>query len=114
MAQEVLNQEQIDHLLRQIESGDEVDVTSVQEETSSVLASPKSRTMLAMIKRLEWARYNGSFEEVREARKFLHESAFENWLIKRKLDRREFYQLMNREAKRRGMKPPYPRYNYGY
>ena len=114
MAQEILDQEQIDHLLRQIESGEEVDVTSVQQETSSILAQPKSRTMLAMVKRLEWARLNGSYEEAREARKFLHESAFENWLAKHKMDRKDFYQLLNREAKKRGVRVPYPKYDYGY
>jgi hypothetical protein len=106
MAQENLSQDEIDLLTKSFLSGEDIDTSSVQNETDDILAIPKSRTMLAMVKRLEWARKNESFEAVREARKSLHSAAFNLWLTKRKMTRADYCQLINRELAKRGY-PPY-------
>ena len=103
---EHMTQDEIDRLTNSFLNGDELDTNSILEESDNVLALPINKTMLAMVKRLEWTRRNESFENIREARKALHEAAFNNWLIKKRMTRYDYYSLMNRELKKRGY-PPY-------
>jgi ADP-heptose:LPS heptosyltransferase len=102
MSQEHLSQDEIDRLTKTFLSGEEIDTSQVQHEADNVLAIPKSKTMLAMISRLEWTRKNGSYDDVIEARKALHEAAFNLWLAKKRMTRWDYYNLINRELSRRG------------
>jgi len=109
---EQLTQEEIDSILKNIEMGenDDIDTISIIRDATESLARPKSITLLAMIKRLEWARKNESFENIREARKAVHEAAFNNWLAKKKISRSDYYLLMNRELVKRGYLPRFRNY----
>jgi hypothetical protein len=57
--------------------------------------------------RLEFARTNGTFAEAVHAEQYLHNAAFRNWLYRHKMNKHEYYALMNREAAKRGLKPPF-------
>jgi len=48
-----------------------------------------------------------AYEEIIEARKNLHRAAFSNWLFKKRLTKNEYYRLMNNEAVKRGLNPPF-------
>ena len=52
------------------------------------------------MKRLEWPRENLPFEDVRKARIYLHHAVFSLRLANRKMNRRGYRDLINREMKK--------------
>ena len=100
---EQLSQSDIDILTSQYLSETGVDASIVLKETENIDSKSKSKTMLSMLKRLEYARENESFYKVREARKSLHIAAFDLWLSRKGMTRNEYYALMNKELKKRGL-----------
>jgi hypothetical protein len=67
----------------------------------------KYNAVVACKKRLDYALTNCSFDEIDEAAKNLHRAAFSNWLFRYGLDRTGYYKLMNKEAAKRGLRPPF-------
>ncbi|MCL2879078.1 MAG: hypothetical protein FWF29_02420 [Treponema sp.] len=68
---------------------------------ADIQSKNKSHTMLSMLKRLEFARENLSFEDERDARITLHAAAFDLWLSKHNMTRNDYYQFVNRELRKR-------------
>ena len=109
MAQVNMSQDEVDSLLKALEAG-EID------ENPDVLRGSgldpkeckyKFNAIHAAKVRYEYALKNGTFEEAEEGRKNLHRAAFSNWLFKHKITKHEYYQLLNAEAVKRGLQPPF-------
>jgi flagellar motor switch protein FliM len=110
--QEVLSQDEIDRLTESIHAGEPVDIAQL-DGSSSAPASAKYRynDIVACKARYDYVLTNGSFQDIAEAAENLHRAAFANWLLKHKLNSKEdYYRLMNAEAKKRDMPPPFRRY----
>jgi hypothetical protein len=105
MSQEKMSQDEIDRLLTSITSPQDIDLSAVTNEADHSLLKPKYQTLLAMLRRLEFARINLSFEEQYEARKALHCAAFDLWLARRGMTNHDYYHLINRELQKRGYPP---------
>jgi len=109
MAEDILSQDQIDSLMQTIELGE------FEDESVNDLRTPlnpdevkyKYNDIVASKERLDYALLNGTFEETKDAANNLHNAAFNNWLLKKGLSRKEYYLLMNREAVKRGIRPPF-------
>ena len=67
----------------------------------------KNRAIIIARKRYEYALKHLSSDEIKEARKCLHNTAFDLWLFKKGLTKNEYYKLMNKEAVKRGLNPPF-------
>jgi len=109
MSQEKMTQEEIDSLLNTISIGEFVDPTTKLMESTLDKEQVKFKynAVVSCKERLDYALTNCSFDEINEAQKNLHIAAFSNWLFRHGLDRKGYYELMNREAKARGLKPPF-------
>jgi hypothetical protein len=106
MPQEKMSQEEIDRLIMNSLSPQEMDFSSITSEADQTLLKPKYQTLLTELRRLEFARNALSFEEQKEARYALHCAAFALWLARKGMTRNDYYNLINRELKKRGY-PPY-------
>ena len=104
---EIMTQDEIDSLRDSIHSDEPANETQEQAEKKKKVKKSYA-AFLTMIKRLDFARNNLSFTEQTEARKNLRHAAFDLWLANRNIKRTEYYRLMNKEAKKRGMPPPFP------
>jgi len=102
--QEKMSQEEIDKLMQNIGLGEIED--PMNSIPHSVLnpeeCKYKYNAIVAAKARYEHALLNGSLDDAEEARKNLHRAAFSNWLLKHNMTKNEYYELMNRELKRRG------------
>jgi len=109
MPQDKMTQDEIDNLLNSLNAG------SMEIVTDSLYESPlnpeevkyKFNDITACKARYDFALRNESFENIKEAARNLHRAAFANWLFKHGLDKAGYCKLMNREAKKRGMPPPF-------
>lgn len=112
MPQEKMTQEEIDTLLHNFTMGEIEDPTVKLME--SVLNQDevkyKYNAIVCCKERYEYALFNELFENIKEAAKNLHRAAFSNWLFRHGLDKAGYYRLMNKEAKKRGMHPPFKNY----
>jgi hypothetical protein len=110
--QEQMTQDEIDSLLNNIGLG-EFDTSSLE---SSKISGEVSKRYWNDIKRWDerytWACYHGDYEYILECKLNLHRAGFSNWLLKRGITREYYYRLMNREAKKRGFNPPFPRWGF--
>ena len=99
-----MTQDEIDALTRSYRSGEiEQPIVKVSDECRH-----KYNAALAAKARYEYALSNSFFGGIEEARKNMHTAAFGNWLYKHKMTKREYYRLMNMEAQKRGLRPPFP------
>jgi len=109
MSQEQMTQQEIDALLNSISMGEIEDPT--KELSKSALNTDevkyKYNAVVSCKERLNYALTNCSFDEIDEAAKNLHRAAFSNWLFGHGLDRAGYYKLMNKEAIKRGLRPPF-------
>jgi len=109
MPQEQMTQDEIDTLLNSLNTGE------AEIITDNLYVSPlnpdevkfRYNDIVACKARYDYALTNESFENIKEAAKNLHRAGFSNWLLKHSLDRAGYYQLMNREAKKRGLHEPF-------
>jgi hypothetical protein len=111
--QEILSQDEIDLLTQSIHAG-EFDDPAAQlgkPTTTPVGARERYNDRLAYKARYEYAVLNGSFQDIAEAAKNLHNAAFANWLLWKGFSNKEdYYKFMNNEAKKKDMPPPFKRY----
>jgi len=105
--QEKMSQEEIDKLMQSIGMGELEDpVSAVYHSTLNPEECKfKYSAISAGTERYDYALLNGSFEDVREARKNLHRAGFNNWLLKHSLTKNEYYEIINRELIKRGYPP---------
>ena len=103
MAEEKLSQSEIDLLMQSFHSGS--DYNTVEDAQTKIDRHRKLYKKLRYaIKRYYTAMENGySFEAVNEARRNMHHYAFKNWLAHREMDRQQYYELMRKEMKKRGI-----------
>jgi len=103
MTGEKLSQNEIDHLTQAFHSGS--DYNALEDEQAKIDRHRKLyKELQRAIKRYFTAMENGySFEVVNEARRNMHHYAFKNWLEHRGMDRQQYYELIRKEMKKRGM-----------
>jgi len=109
---EQMTQDEIDKLLNSLNSSE------LEIVTDNLYESPlnpdevkyKYNAIAACKTRYEYALMNKLFDDIKEAAKNLHYAGFSNWLFKHGLDREGYYKLMNREAQKRGLRPPFLRF----
>lgn len=110
MSKEKLTQDEIDVLVR-ANMGMINDTWSFLENAKLIeSANIKKQAMIVARKRYEYALKHLGQEDIKEARRCLHNTAFDLWLSKKGLTRTEYYQLMNKEAIKRGLPPPFADY----
>jgi len=104
-----MTQQEIDSLLNSISMGEIEDPTNKLTETifDKDQVRYKYNAVVACKERLDYALTNCSFDEIDEAAKNLHLAAFSNWLFRHGLDKEGYYKLMNKEAVKRGLRPPF-------
>jgi flagellar motor switch protein FliM len=113
MPQEKMSQDEIDALINNTFNNDFDDIAD------KLFDSPldpdevkyKYNATVACKAAYEYALENGTFEDIKEAKKNLHRAGFSNWLFKNGLDRDGYYKLINREAVKRGLRPPFSSFN---
>ena len=107
MTKEKLTQDEIDALV--MANAGTIDDTWNFLKNSALTESlnNKKRAIVIARKRYEYALKNRSADEINEARRCLHNTAFELWLFKKGLTKNEYYELMNKEAAKRGLPPPF-------
>jgi len=113
MLQEKMTQDEIDILLKNLNAGDIENISTNHGKSSDLNpdeVKKKYNNIIACKKRYAYALLNESYEYIKEAARNLHYAAFSNWLFIHKLRREEYYRLMNREAKKRGMREPFKRF----
>jgi len=105
LSKEKLTQAEIDLIVEGHQDG------IVPEFTETVLDNIKGKykTLQSAIARLDHARKNLSFAKQREAEKAVRHSAFDLWLANRRMKKRDYYQLMNRELVKRGRQAIFPK-----
>jgi len=115
MPQEKMTQDEVDALINSLSAG------SVEIPTDALIESPlnsdqvkyKYNNIVACKARYDHALLNESLEDIKEAAKNLHRAGFSNWLFKYGFysdgvsRANEYYRLMNREAKKRGLREPF-------
>ena len=94
---EKMTQEEIDALIGNLSSVEEARI----DNSHAVRIKNKYKAVNTAKKRYEFALLNSSFDAVKEARQYLHHAAFDLWLANRNMTRKEYYDLVNREIKRR-------------
>ena len=99
--QKKLSQNEIDDLLVSLQSFDPIDISPLEKSAASREVLDKYKTVNYANKRLDWARENQSYDEVREARRNLKEAAFDLWLANHKMTRYEFKNMIEREKKKK-------------
>jgi len=101
---EKLSQSEIDLLTQTFHSGS--DYNALEDEQAKIDRHRKLyKELQRAIKRYFTAMENGySFEVVNEARRNMHHYAFKNWLEHRGMDRQQYYALIRKEMKKRGMR----------
>jgi flagellar motor switch protein FliM len=109
MSQEKMTQDEIDALLNNLKIGEFEDpITKLNESSlNPEQVKYKYNAIVSCKARYEYALKNGTYEDIREAARNLHRAGFSNWLFKYGLDRESFCRLMNREAKKRGLRQPF-------
>jgi len=113
MLQEKMTQTEIDALMKEIQLGeiDDSSITSLSKNIYDPIESKyKFNAVQTSKERCEYANRNGTYEEAWEAQQNLHRAAFANWLFVKGLTKDEYYRLMNREAIKRGINPPFKRF----
>jgi hypothetical protein len=109
MPQEKMSQDEIDALMNSLGAVD-------FDQSINNLNTPsydhqevkyKYNRIVACKARLEYAQLNGSWEDIKEAAINMHRAGFANWLFRHWLTRDDYYKLMNREAKKRGLPEPF-------
>jgi len=109
MPQEQMTQDEIDTLLNSLNAGEAEIITDNLYESplNPDEVKYKYNDIVACKARYDYALKNESFENINEAAKNLHRAGFSNWLFRHGLDRAGYFKLMNREAKKRGMREPF-------
>jgi len=109
MNQEKMSQDEIDALVKGITSADDTEPAAKVIDKAYIEKAKRSyNAVIAAGKRLEYSRTYGTFEEARQAENNLHRAAFSHWLFKHgEMGKREYYSLMNREAVKKGLNPPF-------
>jgi len=108
MPSEQMSQHEIDLLLQNLSKieSPEIDMTLLASNTEE-LKKWRHRIRSAL-NRYHWMLENGDFDQAVEARKYLHQSAFQLWLYNHGFYNKADYQrTMNKEAEKRGMRPPF-------
>ena len=108
MSKEKLTQAEIDMIVEGHQDG------IIPEFTDSELNNIKGKykPLQSAIARLDYARKNLSFAKQREAEKAVRHAAFDLWLANRRMKKRDYYQMMNRELAKRGCRAVFPVYPY--
>jgi len=109
MAQDILSQDQIDNLMKDISMG-EFENTAIDDLLTPLNPEDvkfKYNTIKTAKLRLDYSYYHNTHEETKDAANNLHYAGFDNWLLKKGITRQEYYILMNKEAIKRGMRPPF-------
>ena len=104
---EDLSQADIDRLMASF--GNEPSEIAAEEAEAIKLRAERCRRLykqlMSAIKRYGEAMENGEPEHVvRELRQAWHYYAFKNWLEKKEIDKDQYYALMRKEMKKRGMR----------
>jgi len=107
MTQEKMSQDEIDALVKGITSS-EVEVNKPAVDPAKAVKITKFYFSLRSAeKRLITAREYGTFEEARFAEHDVHKAAFKLWCVNRDMEPDDYYRLMNKEAAKRGLNPPF-------
>jgi len=104
-----MTQEEIDALIKTLEYGEIEDpVDSIYHSSLNPVECKNKYSAIVTAKaRYDYALVNSSIEDIEEERRNLHRLAFSNWLLRKEMSRDEYYKLMNREAAKKGMQPPF-------
>lgn len=95
-----MTQEEIDRLMESHFSGEEEEIHISHLAENSLLKMQKYRSVLSAIKRYNFALREGSHEDARDARRYLHHAAHSLWLINHGfLSRDDFKQYLERLRK---------------
>ena len=102
-----LSQYDIDRLLETINS--EPSETAIDDAEERRLYDEQHKNLgkqlASAIKRYDFALQNNEPHHViRELREALHYYAFKNWLMSKKMDKEQYYTLIRKEMKKRGMR----------
>jgi hypothetical protein len=100
---EILTQDEIDTLMSSLNSGEAGDDAAGRADRGALddAIRAKHKTVVAAMKRYDFALECCSFDEVKDARFYFHIAAFDLWLANRNMTRRDYRQLIRREISRR-------------
>ena len=107
MSDEKLSQAEIDFIFATINSAPD-DVKEIDAKDIELHYNQHKklyRQLASAQKRYEFAMECGaSYSEIQELRRDLHYYAFRNWLMHKWMDKEQYYALMRKEMKKRGMR----------
>jgi hypothetical protein len=107
MAEANLKQDEIDHILDSLKGADGYDaVGSTLDKANAALAIvKKAKAVYALMERLYFTMATrADLEAVKEARHDLHCEAFGLWCANKGIGKDDYYAIIRRELKRRGLR----------
>jgi len=102
-----LRQDEIDHLLESIQGT--TDFQSIDDTANKINAAQKTEKIAKKVQALAGRLYfamatRADFETILEARRDLHNEAFGLWCANRGIDKNDYYAIIRRELKKRGLR----------
>jgi len=110
MPQEKMSQDEIDALVKGISLPESENGESNESQERKEACTKKYFALKSAERRLMSAREYGTADEARFAAQNVHKAAFALWLMNKRMEPDDYYTLMNKEAVKRGLKPPFPRF----
>lgn len=102
-----MSQDEIDALVMGITSTEPEAENSVVDPAKAVKITKYYNSLRYAKTRLMTAREYGTFEEAKFSEHDVHKAAFRLWCVNRDMTPDDYYKLMNREAVKRGLRPPF-------
>ena len=102
-----LKQDEIDHLLNSFQGTTDFEAidNSVDKLEAATKIVKKAKAVRALMNRLYFAMATSSNHEIiREATRDLHNEMFGLWCVNRGMDKKDYYALIKKELKRRGLR----------